>query len=111
MAPGGGDRRYSKIKLKQGKQDAIRWPSSWSGPPQGLQDRSHKLPNIFVFSKYRAADMHEVFGESTKLPDCLARIDENISRSRDSVKDDTRPVSSLVQKIVADWLKAKGYLK
>jgi hypothetical protein len=28
-----------------------------------------------------------------------------------AAKDDSRPVSSLVQKIVADWLKEKGYLK
>jgi hypothetical protein len=28
-----------------------------------------------------------------------------------AAKDDSRPVSSLVQKIVADWLEANGYLK
>jgi hypothetical protein len=28
-----------------------------------------------------------------------------------AAKDDSRPVSSLVQKIVADWLKERKYLK
>jgi hypothetical protein len=28
-----------------------------------------------------------------------------------AAKDDSRPVSSLVQKIVADWLKSNGFLK
>ena len=28
-----------------------------------------------------------------------------------AAKDDVRPISSLVQKIVADWLKERKYLK
>jgi hypothetical protein len=40
------------------------------------------------------------------------RFDQDVRAALEkAAKDDRRPVSHLVQKIVADWLKKKGFLK
>jgi hypothetical protein len=40
------------------------------------------------------------------------RFDQDVKAALEkAAKDDRRPVSHLVQKIVADWLKKKGFLK
>jgi hypothetical protein len=39
-------------------------------------------------------------------------FDEDVRAALEkAAKDDRRPVSHLVQKVMADWLKANGYLK
>jgi hypothetical protein len=39
------------------------------------------------------------------------RVNPEMKAALGSAKDDTRSVSSLAQKIITEWLKAKGYLK
>jgi hypothetical protein len=48
-----------------------------------------------------------------KAPSPLSiRMDGDVrSGLEKAAKDDRRPVSHLAQKIIADWLKEKGYLK
>jgi hypothetical protein len=45
-------------------------------------------------------------------PPLSVRFDQDVRAALEkAAKDDRRPVSHLVQKIVADWLKKKGFLK
>jgi hypothetical protein len=45
-------------------------------------------------------------------PPLSVRFDHDVRAGLEkAAKDDRRPVSQLVQKVMADWLKAKGYLK
>jgi len=45
-------------------------------------------------------------------PPLSVRLDSDIREGLEkAAKDDMRPVSHLVAKIVSDWLKEKGYLK
>jgi hypothetical protein len=45
-------------------------------------------------------------------PPLSVRFDQDVRAAlQKAAKDDRRPVSHLVQKIVADWLKKKGFLK
>ena len=45
-------------------------------------------------------------------PPLSVRFDQDIRAALEkAAKDDRRPVSHLVQKVMADWLKAGGYLK
>jgi hypothetical protein len=45
-------------------------------------------------------------------PPLSIRFDHDIRAGLEkAAKEDRRPVSQLVQKIVADWLKEKGFLK
>lgn len=47
-----------------------------------------------------------------KLPSLGVRVDPVVKAALEKAAlDDARTVSSLVQKIIADWLKAKKYLK
>jgi hypothetical protein len=39
------------------------------------------------------------------------RVNPEMKAALGSAKDDPRSVSSLAQKIITEWLKAKGYLK
>lgn len=40
------------------------------------------------------------------------RLDEDVRKALSkAAKDDGRSLSSLIAKIIADWLKANGYLK
>jgi predicted DNA-binding ribbon-helix-helix protein len=40
------------------------------------------------------------------------RFDTHVRAALDkAAKEDKRPTSSLIQKVMEDWLKAKGYLK
>jgi hypothetical protein len=45
-------------------------------------------------------------------PPLSVRFDQDVRAALEkAAKDDRRPVSHLVQKVVADWLKKKGFLK
>jgi hypothetical protein len=45
-------------------------------------------------------------------PPLSIRFDHDIRAAMEkAAKDDMRPVSQLVQKVMADWLKERGYLK
>jgi|GEM_PF-4288547 hypothetical protein len=45
-------------------------------------------------------------------PPLSIRFDHGIRAALEkAAKEDMRPVSQLVQKIVADWLKEKGFMK
>jgi len=45
-------------------------------------------------------------------PPLSVRFDQDVRAALEkAAKDDRRPVSHLVQKIVADWLKKKRFLK
>jgi hypothetical protein len=45
-------------------------------------------------------------------PPLSVRFDQDVRAALEkAAKDDRRPVSHLVQKIVADWLKKKGFFK
>jgi hypothetical protein len=45
-------------------------------------------------------------------PPLSIRLEPNLREGLEqAAKDDLRPVSHLVQKVVADWLKEKGYVK
>ena len=47
-----------------------------------------------------------------EYPPLSVRFDHDIRAALEkAAKADMRPVSHLVQKIVADWLKEKGFLK
>jgi hypothetical protein len=47
-----------------------------------------------------------------EYPPLSVRFDQDIRVALEkAAKEDMRPVSHLVQKIVADWLKEKGFLK
>jgi hypothetical protein len=46
------------------------------------------------------------------FPPLSVRFDQDVRAALEkAAKADMRPVSHLVQKIVADWLKASGFLK
>jgi hypothetical protein len=46
------------------------------------------------------------------FPPLSVRFDQDVRAGLEkAAKADMRPVSHLVQKIVADWLKEKGFLK
>jgi hypothetical protein len=48
----------------------------------------------------------------TGWPPLSIRFDHDVRAGLEkAAKDDRRPVSQLVQKIVADWLKERKYLK
>jgi hypothetical protein len=45
-------------------------------------------------------------------PPLSIRFDQDIRAAMEkAAKEDRRPVSQLVQKVMADWLKANGFLK
>jgi hypothetical protein len=45
-------------------------------------------------------------------PPLSVRFDAEMREALEkAAKDDMRPVSHLVQKVMADWLREKGYLK
>ena len=46
------------------------------------------------------------------FPPLSVRFDQDVRAALEkAAKADMRPVSHLVQKVMADWLKANGYLK
>jgi hypothetical protein len=47
-----------------------------------------------------------------KTPSLGIRLDPAVKVALEkAAQDDARSVSSLVQKVIAEWLRAKGYLK
>jgi len=48
----------------------------------------------------------------TKTTPLGVRLDEDVRKAlTKAAKDDSRSISSLISKIITDWLRANGYLK